>query len=65
MAKSVKKIGQMLLLVFALGMILLNFPILSNFNQPILWNGLPPAFVYIFVVWAFMIAVLWLIFRKQ
>ncbi|WP_448530309.1 hypothetical protein [Raineya sp.] len=64
MAKSVKKIGQILLLVFFTGMILLNFPLLSAFNQPMLLNGFPPAFVYIFVVWILIIIALWLIFRK-
>lgn len=64
MAKTLKKTGQQLLLVFFLGLVLLNFPILSAFNQPILWNGFPPAFVYIFIVWFLMIVALWLIFRK-
>jgi hypothetical protein len=45
-----------LIALFLLGIVLLNYPLLSLFNQPLLICGIPLLYGYIFVVWALLIA---------
>jgi hypothetical protein len=42
---------------------LLVWPVLSIPNRPILVAGLPALVLYLFVVWAALVAVLWLVTR--
>lgn len=51
-----KLIGQRLVLVFLLGIALFNDPILSLFDRGRLLAGVPLIYVYLFVVWAALIA---------
>lgn len=45
-----------LVALFLLGIVLLNYPLLSLFNIPRLICGIPLLYGYIFVVWALLIA---------
>jgi len=49
--------GQRLVGVFLAGALLFNYPILSLFDRPEPFAGLPALFGYLFVVWAGLIAV--------
>ncbi len=53
--------GQRLVAVFIAGVLLLNFPLLSLFDRPIILFGLPFLHVYLFLVWgALIFAVGWI-----
>lgn len=43
--------GQYLIIVSILFALILNFPLLSLFNRPILWFGIPLLYWYLFIVW--------------
>lgn len=47
--------------VFLLGWVLLNYPILSLFNLPSLWGGIPLLYAFVFSVWLLIIALVGLI----
>jgi hypothetical protein len=50
--------------VCLLGWILLTGPILSLFNRPTLVFGIPLLFLYVFSVWALLIALIYLVTRS-
>lgn len=50
---------QKLIFIFVVLVALLNFPMLSIFNRPILIGGIPVFFVYIFGLWTAVILVLY------
>jgi hypothetical protein len=49
---------RMLAGIFLLGWVLLNYPILSIFNLPALWGGVPLLYVYVFAAWTLIVALL-------
>lgn len=51
-------IGQRLLALFLLGWLLFNFPLLALFGGNAEWLGLPALWVYLFIAWALLIAVM-------
>ncbi|KAB2966687.1 hypothetical protein [Zoogloea sp.] len=56
--------GQRLVAVFLLGCILVNYPVLSVFNPDATWGGIPVLYLYVFGVWAAVIALMaWIIER--
>ncbi len=50
--------AQRLVAVFLAGVVLLNYPLLSLFDQPTSWLAIPGLYVYLFVVWTGLIAVM-------
>ncbi len=50
--------AQRLVAVFLAGVVLLNYPLLSLFDQPTSWLSIPGLYVYLFVVWTGLIAVM-------
>ena len=48
--------GKRLIAIFLLGLVLLNFPLLAVVETSTSWFGLPPLLVYLFGVWAVIIA---------
>lgn len=55
-------IGHRLLALFALGLLLLNAPLLSIFDRPVVVFGLPLLYLYVFAVWlALVAAIAWII----
>jgi hypothetical protein len=49
--------------VFFLGWVLLNYPILSLWNLPSTWGGIPLLYAFVFAVWALIVALVCLITR--
>lgn len=50
--------GALLITLFILGLLFLNFPLLSLFSQPATALGLPLLYFYLIACWAVIIAVL-------
>lgn len=50
--------------VFLLGWVLLNYPILSIFNLPTSWEGIPFVYVYVFATWTLIIGLLAIVTRS-
>ena len=50
--------GQRLVATFALGVILLNYPILSLFTGAADVGGIPLLYAYVFVVWVLVIGLM-------
>lgn len=58
--------GQRLVATFLLGCILLNYPLLFLFNRKTDLFGLPLLYVYIFLAWAGLIALMaWIVERRR
>lgn len=57
--------SQRLLAVFLIGMLLLFSPIVSLFDQPLFWFGIPLIYLYLFTVWAILILAMALIIGSQ
>lgn len=56
--------GQRLVAVFLLGCVLVNYPVLSVFSPGGTWGGIPVLYLYVFGVWAAVIALMaWIIER--
>ncbi|MCA0188255.1 MAG: hypothetical protein LCH90_20130 [Proteobacteria bacterium] len=56
--------GQRLVAVFLLGCVLVNYPVLAVFNPEGAWEGIPVLYLYVFGVWAAVIALMaWIIER--
>ena len=53
-----KLIGQRLALVFLLGLVLLNDPILSLFDKGQSVQGVPVVYLYLMGIWATLIALI-------
>lgn len=57
-------IGRRLVVVFLVGVALLNYPLLALFSRAETVAGVPLLYVYIFVVWAALIAAMALIISR-
>lgn len=57
--------GQRFAAIFALGWILLNYPLLALFNHAGTWYGIPILYAYLFIVWALIIGLLAYIAEKS
>jgi uncharacterized membrane protein len=56
--------GQRLVALFLIGWVLVNYPILSIFDVPRAWHGIPVLYLYVFGVWAAAIVLMaWIIER--
>lgn len=56
--------SKRLIALFLFGYLMLNNPILSLFNRPLMVWGIPLLFGYIFGVWLFLIVLMMLIVRS-
>ena len=56
---------ELLVALFALGVVLLSWPLLTIVNQPRAVLGIPRLVLYLFVVWAAIIAVLFVVTRRS
>ena len=57
--------GKRLIAVFLLGVVLLNFPLLTVVDAGQRLFGLPPLFLYLFGVWAGLILLLALLVERR
>ncbi|MCK0512429.1 hypothetical protein [Aromatoleum buckelii] len=56
--------GQRLVAVFLTGVLLFNYPVLSLFDRPEPFLGLPTLWVFLFGIWALLlVAVAWIVER--
>jgi hypothetical protein len=56
--------GQRLIGIFLLGLILFNFPILALFNVGTTVFGIPVLFAYLFLAWAALILLMYLVIER-
>jgi hypothetical protein len=56
--------GQRLVAIFAMGVILLNYPILSLFTLPTHLGGVPLLYAYVFAIWTLAIALMALVVER-
>lgn len=49
---------------FLIGMFLLNYPVLSIYNIPRFWFGIPVLYFMVFAIWLGLIGLTYLIVRK-
>jgi hypothetical protein len=58
--------GQRLVVIFMIGCFLFNYPVLSLFDRAHALLGAPLVFVYLFAVWAALIALMaWVVERRE
>lgn len=57
--------GERLGLVFLLGVLLINFPILAIFNQAQTFGGIPVLYLYLFGVWTAGIVAVFVLVRRR
>ena len=58
-------VSRRLVAIFLLGFILFNYPILSLFNLPVYWFGIPLLYLYVFALWTVFIVIIVLISRYR
>jgi hypothetical protein len=61
----VSQAGAKLLLLFVLGALLLNFPVLAIFNRAVTLAGIPVLYLYLFGLWAAGILAVWTLARSR
>ena len=57
--------GQRLVALFLLGLLLFNYPLLNLFATPTHVFGVPVLYVYVFAVWALLIALMAFVVEKR
>jgi hypothetical protein len=57
--------GERLVLLFLLGALLINFPILGIFNQATTFAGIPVLYLYLFGVWTAGIVVVFALVHRR
>ncbi|MGB0127151.1 MAG: hypothetical protein WBP72_05870 [Rhodocyclaceae bacterium] len=50
--------GQRLVGLFLLGCVLFNYPVLYLFNHPVRVLGIPLLYLYVFIAWAVLVALM-------
>ena len=58
------RLGERLGLLFLLGVLLVNFPILAIFHQPQTLGGIPVLYLYLFGVWTAGIVAVFVLVRR-
>lgn len=56
---------QRLLVLFAFGCLILNYPLLSLFSRISLWYGIPVLYLYLFVFWVVFILLIAIITERK
>jgi hypothetical protein len=62
MAEGVR---ERLALIFLIGVLLINFPVLAIFNRALTVGGIPVLYLYLFGVWAAGIVAAWQMARRS
>lgn len=60
-----KRKGERLISLLIVGIILLNFPLLSVFSNTYLFLGFPVLFLYLFIIWGLIIGVMAIVFHDR
>jgi len=59
------RLGERLGLLFLLGVLLINFPILAIFHQAQTFVGIPVLYLYLFGVWTAGIVAVFILVRRS
>ncbi len=62
---SPKRNHERLIVLFILGVIILNYPILHLFGAGTLWLGLPVLYLYLFFCWLVLIILVALLMERR
>jgi hypothetical protein len=57
--------GERLVLLFLLGALLINFPVLAIFNRSTMIGGIPLLYLYLFGVWGAGIVAVFVLARRR
>lgn len=60
-----KMIARRLVGLFLLGVLVFNFPLLSLFNRPTLFWGVPVLYLYLFAAWSLIIFLMLILSRSK
>ena len=60
-----KRKGERLISLLIVGIMLLNFPLLSVFSKAYLLLGLPVLFLYLFIIWGLIIGAMAIVFHDR
>jgi hypothetical protein len=58
-----RTVGEKLVLLFVVGALLLNFPVMAIFNRAATVGGMPPLYLYLFGLWVAAIVAVVLLAR--
>ncbi len=56
---------QRLLVLFVLGCLALNYPLLALFSKTALWYGIPVLYLYLFILWILFIVCIAVITERK
>jgi len=59
------RVGERLALLFMLGVLLVNFPLLAIFHQAQTFVGIPVLYLYLFGIWTAGIVAVFVLVRRQ
>ena len=57
--------GEKLIALLLVGLLALNYPLLSLFSKAVIWMGIPALYLYLFVFWALFIALAYAIMENR
>jgi hypothetical protein len=57
--------AQRLVVLFAVGGLLFNYPLLALFNRPVTVIGIPLLYIYVYAAWVLLIALLALVIERK
>lgn len=60
-----RMVGRRLVVIFLVGVVLLNYPLLALFSRGEMIAGIPLLYVYVFVTWGVLIAAMAVIVRQR
>ena len=62
---AAKKQGERLVGLLLIGLIAINYPLLTLFSKTVLWFGIPALYLYLFVFWAIFIGLAAAVMEKR
>jgi hypothetical protein len=60
-----KRQRERLIVLLLIGCLALNFPLLSLFDQTVLWFGIPVLYLYLFSLWGLFIGLMALVMERR
>jgi hypothetical protein len=60
-----KRQGERLIGLLLIGLIAINYPLLTLFSKSVLWFGIPALYLYLFVFWALFIGLAAAVMEKS
>jgi hypothetical protein len=62
--RTMRPVAGKLIVLFVVGALLLNFPVLAILNRPVMVAGIPALYLYLFGVWVLGIAAVVVLARR-